>query len=43
MQWYVIVIVRSEILKLEKAQMRERAQDEVQDVTIDVRDTDTLI
>ncbi|XP_075991768.1 uncharacterized protein LOC142987102 [Anticarsia gemmatalis] len=43
MQWYVIVIVRSEILKLEQSQMRERARDEIQEVAIHVPDTDTLL
>lgn len=40
MQWYVIVVVRSEILKLEESQMRER---DAQDVTINVDDRDTLL
>ncbi|CAB3231321.1 unnamed protein product [Arctia plantaginis] len=40
MQWYLIVIVRSEILKLEESQMRDR---DAQDVIINVHDRDTLL
>lgn len=43
MQWYVIIVVRSEILKLEKAQLIDRAADEAQAVAIDIPDTDSLI
>ncbi|KAJ8729614.1 hypothetical protein PYW08_001195 [Mythimna loreyi] len=43
MQWYVIILVRSEIVKLEDARFRTEERSQVHEVTVDVPDRDTLL
>lgn len=43
MQWYVIILVRSEIVKLEQASLRAEERSLAHEVTIDVPDRDTLL
>ncbi|KAF9416986.1 hypothetical protein HW555_005814 [Spodoptera exigua] len=43
MQWYVIILVRSEIVKLEQASLRAENSSLVHEVTIDVPDRETLL
>ncbi|KAH9635073.1 hypothetical protein HF086_004427 [Spodoptera exigua] len=43
MQWYVIILVRSEIVKLEQASLWAENSSLVHEVTIDVPDRETLL